>query len=161
MVNEIGLSVKHLVGANDLAVGGTPDDAVTHTLIITDANDKPTVTLTNIVPSLGEDADTSGATRVADIVVTDDGLGTNVLTLSGADASKFEIVGGQLRLRAGTALDFESDPSLSVVVRVDDASIAGSPDASVALAKLMIGTRMYALHAPVGGYGWLVRPTPR
>ena len=120
------------VRVDDPAVGGTPDDTVAHTLVITDANDVATVTLTNLVSSLAEDADTSGAIRVADIVVTDDGLGTNVLSLGGADASKFEIVAGQLRLRAGTALDFETDPSFSVVVRVDDASIGGSPDSVVA-----------------------------
>jgi hypothetical protein len=35
-------------------------------------------------------------------VVTDDALGTNALTLSGADAALFEIDGTELYLRAGT-----------------------------------------------------------
>jgi hypothetical protein len=42
---------------------------------------------------------------VADIVVTDDALGTNILSLSGDDASLFEIDGTELYLVAGAALD--------------------------------------------------------
>ena len=41
--------------------------------------------------------------KVADIVTTDDALGTNNLTLGGADAALFEIVGTELRLIAGAA----------------------------------------------------------
>ena len=43
----------------------------------------------------------SGGIKVADIVVTDDALGTETLTLSGADAASFEIVGNELLLQAG------------------------------------------------------------
>ena len=41
-------------------------------------------------------------------MVTDDALGTNVLSLNGADASLFEIDGAVLYLVAGAALDFET-----------------------------------------------------
>ena len=75
-------------------------------LTITDVNEVPTVSLTNLVNTLAEDADTSTAIKIADIVISDDALGTNSLTLSGADAALFEIVGGnELRIRAGTVLD--------------------------------------------------------
>ena len=67
---------------------------------------------------------------MADIEITDDGLGTNNLTLSGADAAHFEIMGGQLRLKAGTSLDFETQHSYDVTVEVDDAGIPGTPDHS-------------------------------
>mgnify|MGYP000488262885 CR=1 FL=1 len=70
----------------------------------------------------------SNAIKIADIVITDDALGTNDLTLAGADAADFEIVGSELRLKAGTTLDFETKASFDVTVQVDDAAIPGSPD---------------------------------
>jgi hypothetical protein len=45
------------------------------------------VALTNVVANFAEDLDTSSAVKVADIVVTDDALGTNTLSLTGADAA--------------------------------------------------------------------------
>ena len=48
--------------------------------------------------------------KVADIVITDDALGTNTLSLSGADAALFQIVGTELFLIAGASLDFETNP---------------------------------------------------
>ncbi len=107
---------------------GTPDDTALHTLNITDVNEAPTVSLTNLVTNLTEDTDTSSAIKIADIVITDDALGTNDLTLAGADAASFEIVGTELRLKAGTTLDFETKASFDVTVQVDDAAIAGTPD---------------------------------
>ena len=95
---------------------------------ITDVNHPPTVRLINDITTLPEDADTSAGINVADIVVTDDGRGENELTLSGADAEMFEIVGNELRLLAGASLDFESKPSLDVVVEVDDVAIGATPD---------------------------------
>ena len=53
---------------------------------------------------------------MATIAVSDDALGTNALTLSGADAASFEIVGSELRLKAGTSLDFETQGSYDVTV---------------------------------------------
>jgi hypothetical protein len=81
-----------------------------------------------LVTSLAEDADTSSPTKVADIVVTDSDGGTNNLTLRGPDSSDFEIDAMELFLRAGVALDFETNPALDVMVEVDDLSIGGSPD---------------------------------
>ena len=75
------------------------------------------------------------STKVADIVITDDALGTNTLTLSGADAALFEIVGGNaLHLKAGAAIDFESNPTLDVTVSVNDPAIAPDPNDSDSLA---------------------------
>ncbi|MFB3104570.1 MAG: hypothetical protein ACE1ZA_06535, partial [Pseudomonadales bacterium] len=61
-------------------------------------NNPPTVALANTVTTFPEDMDTTSAIKVADIVITDDSLGTNNLSLSGADAALFEIVGTELRL---------------------------------------------------------------
>jgi uncharacterized delta-60 repeat protein/CSLREA domain-containing protein len=95
------------------------------------ANQPPTaVTLTPTSVSLAENASTLSATVLSTISVTDDGQGANVLSLSGADASSFEIVGNSLRLKAGVVLNFELKPLYSVTVDVDDASAGGAPDAS-------------------------------
>jgi uncharacterized protein YjiK len=95
------------------------------------ANVAPTaVTLTNTVTSLSDGTNTSSHVRVADISVTDDGLGTNNLSVSGTDAASFEIVGSSLFLKAGTTLSHSSKPTLSVTVAVDDPSVGATPDAT-------------------------------
>ena len=43
------------------------------------------ISLANVVSSLPEDTDVSQRIQVADIIVADDGLGTNVLGIVGAD----------------------------------------------------------------------------
>ncbi len=110
---------------------GSPDTA---TVTIADndiANQPPTaVVLSNTVTTLREDASTASAVRVADIAITDDGQGTNTLSLSGADAAFFEIAGASLYLKAGTALSYNTKPGYSVTVNVDDASVGTNPDAS-------------------------------
>jgi hypothetical protein len=119
-----------IVHVDDLAVGGSPDASIAHKLYITESNTAPTVSLTGVVTSLPENTDTSSSLTVADIVLTDDGVGINQFSLTGADASDFEIVGTELWLRAGTSLDFESQVGYSVAVSVDDSTIIGSPEDS-------------------------------
>ncbi len=65
----------------------------TFMITINPINNPATVSLTNLVTNLAENTDTTSAVRIADIVISDDALGTNNLTLSGADAGDFEIVG--------------------------------------------------------------------
>ena len=100
---------------------------------IMEVNQPPTVRLINAMTTLPEDVDTSGAIKVADIVITDDGRGENILSLSGGDAEMFEIIGTELRLIAGTSLDFETKPDLEVTVEVDDVAIGSTPDDAAAL----------------------------
>lgn len=96
------------------------------------SNQAPTtVALTNATNAILENSNTTAAVKVADIAVTDDGLGTNNLTLSGADASSFQITGSSLYIKAGTVLDYETKTSYSVTVNVDDTTIGTTPDASV------------------------------
>ncbi|MCA0948472.1 cadherin-like domain-containing protein [Salipiger pacificus] len=87
----------------------------------------PAVAFENVLASLAENADTTVPIKVADIVVTDDGLGENTLSLTGADADLFEIVDTgtalELHLKADVTLDFETLSELSVSVSVDDAEI--------------------------------------
>ncbi|GAA4451173.1 DUF4347 domain-containing protein [Novipirellula rosea] len=131
---ETNPSLDVTVRVDDADLGVTFEDSDSHAISITNINEAPTVTLTPVVTTLGENADTSsGSIKVADIAITDDGTGTNDLSLSGDDAAMFEIVGGnELHLKAGATLDFETNPSLDVTVRVDDASITGNPDDSAA-----------------------------
>jgi VCBS repeat-containing protein len=79
---------------------------------------------------LAENTSTATGIKVADVAITDDGLGTNVLSLSGTDASDFELIGNALYLKAGTALNYEAKTSYGVTVNVDDATVGGTPDAS-------------------------------
>ncbi|SKA86079.1 Uncharacterized protein YjiK [Prosthecobacter debontii] len=96
-------------------------------------NQAPTaVALNNAVTSLPETTNTGSRVKVADISITDDGLGTNVISLTGADAADFEVVAGALYIKAGTVLDYETKTSYSLTVEVDDASVGTTtPDASV------------------------------
>ncbi len=78
---------------------------------------------------LAENANTSSAIELSTISITDDGAGANTLSLSGTDAASFEVVAGKLRLKSGVSLDFETKPSYSARVNVDDTTVGGSPDA--------------------------------
>ncbi|MBI1371298.1 MAG: hypothetical protein GC159_00850 [Phycisphaera sp.] len=115
-------------GSYDVGVSGSA------TVTIEDddaANQAPTgVVLTNTVTELSEATDTSSDVRVADIAVTDDGQGTNDLSVSGVDAAFFEIIGSSLYLKAGTSLSNAAKASYDVTVDVDDATVGANPDAS-------------------------------
>ena len=97
------------------------------------SNDPPTaVTFANPTTAIDENTDTTTGVKVADIQVADDSLGSETLGLIGADAGFFEIVGTELRLKAGV-LNFEARASYSVQVTADDPSVGGSPDATSAV----------------------------
>jgi uncharacterized protein (TIGR02217 family) len=103
-------------------------------------NAAPTaVTFTGTTTTLAENASTATHTHVADIEVTDDPFGTDLLTLTGTDAANFEIVGtlngdrvgAALYLKAGVSLSYLKKNSYAVTVNVDDASLSGThPQAS-------------------------------
>ncbi len=103
---------------------GSPGTIVT-------VNQAPTaVVLNNPVNAIAENTSTATRIKVADIAITDDALGINVLSLSGNDASAFEIDSNALYLKANTSLDFETKSSYGVSVAVDDATVGSTPDAS-------------------------------
>jgi hypothetical protein len=99
------------------------------TILVTDVNEAPSVSLQNVVLEIPEN--TSAQTRVADIVVDDDALGTANLSLGGADANLFQIIGNELFLKAGSSLDFETQEQLNVTIQVDDPILGASPDDSI------------------------------
>ncbi|MBC6438608.1 MAG: hypothetical protein GDA52_10885, partial [Rhodobacteraceae bacterium] len=113
-----------------LAVTGQPDQ--TFTLTVTTIPDaKPTVfELANDLDDLPENTPTTPRVKVADITLTDDGIGTNAITLSGTDAGLFELDGTTaLYLKEGTALDHETKPTLTVTLTLTTATGTGTtPD---------------------------------
>ncbi|MEH1863566.1 MAG: SdiA-regulated domain-containing protein [Nostoc sp.] len=90
------------------------------------------VSLANTVTSLSESTSTATPFKVANIIVSDDALGTNTLSLTGADANSFEITDNALFLKAGTTLDFETKTSYNVSVNVNDTTVGNNPDATTA-----------------------------
>jgi hypothetical protein len=95
-------------------------------------NQAPTaIALSNTTSAILENSNTTAAVKISDIVVTDDGLGTNILSLSGADANFFQITGSSFYIKAGTVLDYETKTSYNVTVNVDDSTLGSTPDASV------------------------------
>lgn len=90
------------------------------------------VAVSNGVTSIMENTSTAARIKVGDVVVTDDGLGTNTLTITGADAASFELTGTELFLKAGVVLDYETKTSYTISINADDTTVGGTPDASVA-----------------------------
>ena len=94
-------------------------------------NTAPTaLSLENPVATIVENASTVSRVKVANVAITDDGLGVNTLALGGADASFFQVDTTGLYLKAGTVLDFETKSSYSVTVTVDDSTVGATPDAT-------------------------------
>jgi hypothetical protein len=110
---------------------------------VVDVNDPPEIALMNQVVSLPENAGPSasvpvGDTPVADIVISDDALGSKTYYILGGlndDASLFRIDAEtqQLLLRADAVIDFETNPELSVTVVVDDPALGSSWESSATL----------------------------
>ena len=89
----------------------------------------PTVSLSTASASLPENSSTATRIKFADISMGDDLLGGAVtLRLAGPHAAAFEIDSGGLYLRAGTSLDYETTPSLSVTVEADDPGVGTAID---------------------------------
>jgi uncharacterized protein YjiK len=96
------------------------------------ANQAPTaITLNNGVNSIQENTSTASPIKIGDIIVTDDGLGTNALSLTGADVASFEITGTALYLKSGIVLDYETKTSYAVTINVDDTTVGTTPDATL------------------------------
>ncbi|MFG6080278.1 FG-GAP-like repeat-containing protein [Paracoccus litorisediminis] len=109
---------------------GSAPTARTFNLGVTPVNDAPSLAVTPLVSTLAENAPTTTAIRVANLTISDIDGGTNHLTLTGADAGLFEIRSGAVWLRAGAVLDFESNPTLDVTLRLDDPTIGSGAEDS-------------------------------
>ncbi|PND29124.1 cadherin-like domain-containing protein [Sinorhizobium sp. M4_45] len=102
----------------------------TFNFTVNPVNDAPSLTLTQHLTRITEDASTGTAQKVATLVIADDAQGTNLLSLSGADAALFEIRGNVLWLKAGARLDFETNPYLDVTIGLDDPSVGTGLEAT-------------------------------
>jgi len=114
-------------GSQDFDVYLRTAVSVDYRLDLIDTNAAPTISLINAVTTLPESTSTASRIRVADLVISDDGEGTNTISLEGDDREDFEIEAGSLYLKAGTELDYETGPSRSVSVVVADALLVGVP----------------------------------
>ena len=133
LANPADLSTVGVNGAfaaaNDANEIGSPGSAGG---IAAPVNKAPTaIGLSSEITQLAENTSTTARVKVANVLVTDDGLGTNTLAVTGADAAFFEVDATGLYLKAGTRLDYEAKASYAVTVTVDDTSIGNTPDASV------------------------------
>ena len=91
----------------------------TFALTVVNTNDDPTA-LTLSSDAINEN--TLGAV-VGDLTTTDVDVGdTHTYTLSGDDASLFEVVNGQLKLKAGISVNYETKSTLAVTVTTTDGS---------------------------------------
>lgn len=100
---------------------------------VTWTNTAPTaVRLSDVISQLDENTNTDTHIAVADILIEDDGLlGTNTISLTGADAGSFEVIGQKLFLKASTTLDYETKNIYTVTVNVKDNTVVGSAAATV------------------------------
>jgi uncharacterized protein YjiK len=152
----ISSSLQITAGPGDIAVGGMQHEGITmdragNIYVVNEngggsiqypqlwvyapsavPNAAPTaVALNNAVTSIVENTSTASPIKVGDIFVTDDGLGTNALSLTGTDAAFFEITGAALYFKAGNPLDFETKTSYAVTINADDLSLGATPDATL------------------------------
>ncbi len=115
------------INANDSTVGGDPDATTPFTLAITNVNEAPTaVVLSGSVTSTAENG---GPIKVADLSATDDALGDEIYSITGADFDSFEIrPGNELWFKGGA--NFEAKSTYSITVNANDSTVGGDPDAT-------------------------------
>lgn len=133
---------------------------VEQTFVVNVPNDNtiPQIQLINQVNFLPELTDVTNNVFVADIQITDPFItGNNQLSLGGADADKFIIIGTQLFLKAGTPLDFEVQKQMFVTVFVDDPDVGGAPDDSDSM--VINVTRLPQTSPTIGSFGGTVAYT--
>ena len=118
-------------------------------LTLLSSNRAPTaVNLVNSTILLAENTPTTNPIRVADVVINDDAYGSNQLSLSGADAAAFELIGQSLYLRPGVNLDRESRANFSVSVIATDASVSGSTPLTTTLLLSLADVNEYSVSKP-------------
>jgi len=85
------------------------------------------ISFVSSITEIAEDADTTARTLIGELTVADDGLGTNTLSLSGADANSFELDGSTLYLKSGIRLNHITKPSYHVTISAVDSTIINCP----------------------------------
>lgn len=104
------------------------------TVAVLDVNEAPTaITLTPAAPAADENTRLAANSLIATIAIADDALGGETITLSGADAALFKVVGNEIRLVSALTPDYETRSSYQFTVNVDDGTVGGTPDLSQAV----------------------------
>ncbi len=123
------------IGSQLAVVASYTDNDGTFESVVSDATERvvqknlpATISLSQSSISLAEYPMSTERIRLADIMITDDGIGENEVTLGGPDAALFEIQDGVLYLKANAPLDYETASKLEVFVEVDDLEVAGTSD---------------------------------
>lgn len=105
----------------------------TLTITVNDVNETPgnqaptALIFQNAVTELAENVDVTPEFKVADLLIEDDGLGTNNLFLTGRDKERFLIQNSAL-FYVGFTPNFEAQNSYEVTVNVDDTTVGVTPD---------------------------------
>ena len=113
-------AVDDAAGNGNLAVAAT---AVTNAVGTTGSNTAPAFSSTTTTRNVAENS--GGGTNVgAPVTATDADNDPLTYTLEGMDAGSFTIVStsGQIRTRSGVTYDYETKPSYTVIVKVDDSN---------------------------------------
>ena len=127
-------SLNVSVTVDDPTLSGAVNSSIAFNFQVLDVNEAPTdLLLVNAMSMFSENANTSSRQLVAELLVVDDALGNYTFTLSGADASFFEVIQQQLFLKAGMTLDATNNPVLDVTVSVDDQGVGSAVDAQASL----------------------------
>ena len=105
----------------------------TLTITVNDVNETPSnqaptaLIFQNAVTELAENVNVTPEFKVADLLIEDDGLGTNNLFLTGRDRERFLIRNSSL-FYVGFTPNFEAQNSYEVTVNVDDPTVGVTPD---------------------------------
>jgi len=119
------------VKAFDSSVIGSIAVSTNYKLNVTNVNEPPTaLVLSNVTSTLNENTDTIAPIKVGNIAIIDDALGSETLSITGADAHNFEIVSNTLYLKAGVVLDFESKANYAITINAVDNALIGSTPVS-------------------------------
>jgi Ca2+-binding RTX toxin-like protein len=110
-------------GDLDLVVGASDGSLKYYKNEIVNNQAATDITLTN--SAIAENINTDKRVLIGTLSITDpDETGNNnVLTLGGDDADKFEIIEGQLYLKAGESVDFETKSSYDLTVTATDGDL--------------------------------------
>jgi hypothetical protein len=128
--------------------------------IITVTNRPPTALVFNNRFLIAENTNTTNPIRLTDIAITDDQLGINTLSLSGVDASSFQLIGTSLFLRSGVALDFETKTTYDLIVTVDDITVGTTPDVTSSFTLIVTDINEPPTGAPIILIGNTFQNTP-
>ncbi|MGJ4999091.1 S8 family serine peptidase [Bradyrhizobium sp. HKCCYLS3077] len=108
-----------VITVDDAAVGATPDASVALTIAVTNVNEAPT----GVALASNPVAENAAAGTVVGVLSATDPDSGDVISYALTDdaGGRFAIVDGELVLARGDALDFETDASHEITVKVTDA----------------------------------------